>query len=483
MMNKNDKPNNLNWESGANIQDTFFENFNSSMDISILNKPLNKYKNTRLTPDSEFFCKALRSNIYFAGKGKIASCVCKRTNLYGIYPNSSIREAWFGNKHNEYQQISLLNPKSRCFTCRLQILEEDYFNVLAYGYDEYQFEEGYPVSADFELSNKCNLRCIMCTKEFSSQFNDTSAFEGEHSKEIYDDVFLEQLKEFIPHFKRALFIGGEPFLIAANYKIWTLFSKMNPACDLKITTNGTILNKQVKRTLKSGNFQIFVSLDSLHKHNYESIRKGAIFEKTMKNIEYFKEYSKRKKQPLGIFTCFMQQNWHEIPSIVEFCNNNEFEMHFNRVWYPPECALWNSNSKLLHEIIEYFESCRFPQNTILEKQNLRSFESLINQAKHWESNMLVVENYLLTQSALTNNELFGLLENKISKFETLSDLDTVELDLFRNAIENFINKTEDAISVKKRIIGVLNTPSELILTAIYFAGGIDLIINIDHGIV
>jgi MoaA/NifB/PqqE/SkfB family radical SAM enzyme len=70
---------------------------------------------------------------------------------------------------------------------------------------------------------------------------------------------------------------------------------INPKCLIMVQTNGMVLNERIKNLLSRGNFQIGVSIDSLKKEVYETIRPHGKLERVMENINYFSEYSKRKK--------------------------------------------------------------------------------------------------------------------------------------------------------------------------------------------
>jgi len=146
--------------------------------------------------------------------------------------------------------------------------------------------EVYPIRLEFELSNKCNLECAMCSGVFSSSIRANR--EGKPPlPQMYDSNFVEQLKPFIPHLKQAKFLGGEPFLIDIYYDIWELFIKSNPSCEIIITTNGTVFTNKVQRVLENLNCQIIVSLDSVTKDTYEGIRVNAVMERTLDHLDKF----------------------------------------------------------------------------------------------------------------------------------------------------------------------------------------------------
>jgi MoaA/NifB/PqqE/SkfB family radical SAM enzyme len=79
-----------------------------------------------------------------------------------------------------------------------------------------------PKVMEFELSNECNLECVMCNGSFSSSIRKNR----EKLPPIispYNDDFVNELDAFIPHLTDAKFLGGEPFMIEIYLKIGNEF--------------------------------------------------------------------------------------------------------------------------------------------------------------------------------------------------------------------------------------------------------------------
>ena len=83
----------------------------------------------------------------------------------------------------------------------------------------------------------------------------------------YDDSFVEQLREFIPHLEELRFNGGEPFAQKIVYDICMLVADINPSLRINIATNGTVYNKQVREILEKCNIHLNISIDSLDKED------------------------------------------------------------------------------------------------------------------------------------------------------------------------------------------------------------------------
>jgi MoaA/NifB/PqqE/SkfB family radical SAM enzyme len=160
----------------------------------------------------------------------------------------------------------------------------------------------YPRVMEFELSNTCNLECIMCNGYFSSSIRKNR----EHLPPIespYNDKFVDELDEFIPHLTDAKFLGGEPFMIDIYLSIWERIRKLNPNIRIHITTNGTFLNNRIKDLLEGLKAGIILSIDSVNKETYPKIRVNGSYDKVMENLEYFRDYTKRKSTFLSMAAC------------------------------------------------------------------------------------------------------------------------------------------------------------------------------------
>jgi hypothetical protein len=141
------------------------------------------------------------------------------------------------------------------------------------------------------------------------------------------------------HLIEAKFLGGEPFLIQRYWEIWERFLEVNPKVTIPVTTNGTMLTDRVLSILKALDFRIVLSIDSMVRETYESIRLNADYEEVMRHLRYFLDYMHAKGEPLFAAVCPMRQNWSEMPGMLEFANEQGARLIFNSVLYPESCSL------------------------------------------------------------------------------------------------------------------------------------------------
>jgi MoaA/NifB/PqqE/SkfB family radical SAM enzyme len=347
------------------------------------NQKYKDYQNSRPLGIRPVICYAPYKHLYFGINGDIVACCFNRSHVFGKYPQQSIKETWDGKEIKELRQFLKKSDFSKgCFHCKNRIEGGNFDAVEAMLFDKIPLNKDYPTMFSFELGNECNLRCIMCSSEYSSSI-ERSETGDIHRISPYDDAFIEQLDEFIPHLSKAKFIGGEPFLITKYYTIWEKIILLNPDCLLLVQTNATILNDKIRDFLSRGNFRISVSLESFRKETYEKIRKNGDFDKVMSNVNYFADHAKQNNYPFGISVCPIQQNWKELPEIIDRCNKLGAWIYFNTVWIPYECSLYTLNHTELKAVIDELSVYVPPEKTLNEQRNKYHFECFLNQLKAW----------------------------------------------------------------------------------------------------
>ncbi len=112
----------------------------------------------------------------------------------------------------------------------------------------------------------------------------------------YNDSFVEQLREFVPHLTEMRFNGGEPFAQKVVLDICDMVAEVNPGLKINIATNGTVYSKRVKKILSQNNAHINVSIDSLDPQRYSEIRINGKLSDVFKNFEIYKQYCGNDKE-------------------------------------------------------------------------------------------------------------------------------------------------------------------------------------------
>lgn len=405
---------------------SFLKNFRDN------NKPpknlpiqMQEYNKSRYTKNLSAFCHAPSVNMYFAQDGHVKLCCHNMEYSIGKYPDQTIEEIWSSEAakkiRKDMKDYSLFKE---CNICKADLEIGAFDEVSAKHFDSLPIHPSYPTMMEFLLTNTCNLECVMCKGEFSSLIRQNRE-KLPPIANVYDDAFISQLRPFIPHLREVRFSGsGEAFLIDVNYKIWDMILEINPQCLIMVQTNGTVLNSRIKDLLIRGNFQIGVSLDSLKKEVFETIRPHARLERVIENIHYFSNYSKERKMKFSIAMCVMRQNWKEMPEFVHFANSLNATATFHKVYHPMEFSLQTLSKGELEEITAFLSNVTLQTETSLQQKNAKHFQYLLTLFKKWESeaSTIIVEN-------LTDQEMETIVIRQAEQFFNNNSNDANEAKL------------------------------------------------------
>lgn len=345
---------------------------------------IDEFRAHRDGADLEYVCNAPFSNMYFRIDGKVGPCWLA---FHGApsWPDHSIAEIWFGpyfERIRENIRQRDLSKHGGCAVCEKNLRTGNYLAALAFAYDSRTPLKRYPKIMEFELSNKCNLECTMCRGELSSSIR-KNRDNLPPLPIVYDSRFVEELEEFIPHLEDMRFNGGEPLLHDISYAIWERVAAINPAIEITIATNGTVLNRRVREILERCRFRINVSIDALDKGNFERIRQNARYDIVMRNVQYFGEYCRRHDSKFCIMANPMRQNWWEMPELVDWCNANGYHVAFNTIVKPEFCSLINWDADNLQQVYDRLSSRRFePAENSVSDGNIRRYENLVESQIH-----------------------------------------------------------------------------------------------------
>lgn len=170
---------------------------------------------------------------------------------------------------------------------------------------------GFPIILQIELSNRCNLNCIMCPRQ--------------NMKRIMGDMELELFKKIIDQAKgksevAILHFMGESML---NSHLFEMISYCRSA-NIKtiLSTNGTLLNEEAAKKIIQSKLDILIlPFDGADKETFEKVRRGANFEKVIENIRDFLEI-KRNSSPFTIIQLIeMQETYKGKQEFLKRWNN------------------------------------------------------------------------------------------------------------------------------------------------------------------
>ncbi|MCB9204913.1 MAG: radical SAM protein [Flavobacteriales bacterium] len=383
--------------------------------------------------------------MYFNVFGEVGPCWLNLVGM-GQYPEHSIRDIWFGEKFSRLRNAILEKDLAyKCRTCHQAILDGNHHSVLSKLYDHPYGLTDYPSVMEFELSNRCNLECVMCKGDLSSTIRQNREKRPALSNP-YDEAFVEQLEEFIPHLKEAKFLGGEPFLIEEYYGIWERMIELNPNINLTVTTNGSVLNNRVQKLLTQLKFNIIISIDSFQKDVYEDIRIRGSFDRVMLNFHSFLDYSKQAGTYFQVSMNPLRRNMWQLHEYVDFCNEHGANLWFNTVVYPHRECIRTLPHEKLSELYDFLKGKKLkPRKPSCSKQvyfnNAEVFNNFVeNQLQVWMTDQKeTLERCRFDAESMTVEEFSESLERTLKKYvlddaylleqEKQKQLDTIEKQL------------------------------------------------------
>lgn len=407
--------------------------------MNLSKEALKLYDDSRYNTDKSIVCHAPFVNLNFEQNGNVRACCYNTIHILGKWPNQTIKEIWEGEKANELRtHIHENNLGGGCIECGKMIAARNYQGVRARYYDEFSpnlphdrvkrfvrkivKSKTYPKVMEFELSNECNLECVMCNGHFSSSIRKNRE-KLQPILSPYNDQFVDELEDFIPYLTDAKFLGGEPFMIDIYLKIWEKIKKINPHIRIHITTNGTFLNNRIKDLLESLQAGIILSIDSVNKSTYQKIRVNGNFDKVMENLNYFLDYTKRKRTFISIAACPIVHNWMELPEMLEFCLEKNIALYFNAVFTPLELSLREQTLEKQREILRYLKSYQLPSeatlNTNPRQLSMKAYTDFLNQLKGWleEKELLAITKAKLASDS-ANSRKFNVVHKIEVKWST-----------------------------------------------------------------
>lgn len=425
---------------------------------SLTQEQISLYNQQRkLENRTDLICSAPVKNMYFSRHGKVFVCCHNRDYPIGIYPAQTISEIWKSSAAEKIRkQIANENLSLGCQVCQLDFEKKLFREVKANHFDQLPYHADYPSMMEFELDITCNLECTMCSGEFSS----TIRKNREHLpafQSVYGQGFLEELKEFIPFLSETRFSGGEPFLIPDYIDIWEEIVQINPACLISLQTNGTVLNSRIRKILEKGRFEIGISLDSLEKETFESIRINAKFETVMENIAFFSNYCASKQTAFRLSMCVMRNNWQEMPAYLEFCNQNKAYASFHKVKTPIELGIWNLKSEELHAIYDFLNAYSFESKyeDPISQTNLKHYQNYVAQVKIWAEKQQQEEENLAGWLDLSLEEMKMKL---VDRFTVNPSIETELIRKLEDLLQTFPEETQ-----KTLILGLKNIEIQILL--------------------
>ncbi|MBZ0156313.1 MAG: radical SAM protein [Alphaproteobacteria bacterium] len=183
------------------------------------------------------------------------------------------------------------------FQRKVNAAREIYRRGFDYTYSLYRFKWNmaakygtrfaFPLHLDIEVTDACNLRCIMCVHSYKKELK-TGFIDISFARDLIDQGAGNGLYSLKFNWR------GEP-LLHKGLEDLVAYAKLKGIIDVQFNTNGMLLTEErIERLIDAGLDRIIFSLDGATKQTYERIRVGGNFDRVVENIG--KVYEKKRER-------------------------------------------------------------------------------------------------------------------------------------------------------------------------------------------
>ena len=218
-----------------------------------------------------------------------------------VINGDSINDAWLSTEMESLRSDMLHNRKNRkCSVC----WEEDRSGIRSMRFDSFNYgythqidaqHESFPIRLDIYPSNRCNLRCRICSQHYST------GWIKEAKESLNDDGRVHEnlssinrfyIEKWLPNITEIGLFGGEPLYTEDCIELMNSMVSMGHSkrITLLINTNGTIYSDELISLFKKFKKVILnFSIDDVGAR-FEYQRKGANWSQTVKNLRSYLEH-------------------------------------------------------------------------------------------------------------------------------------------------------------------------------------------------
>jgi MoaA/NifB/PqqE/SkfB family radical SAM enzyme len=169
----------------------------------------------------------------------------------------------------------------------------------------------YPIKLDIENVSRCNLRCTMCAV---SDWD-----KGTRAADLTLEAFKRLIDEQIGLVEIKLQGLGEPTMQRDDFFEMIRYARAKHIW-VRTTTNATLLHLKdtYRKLIDTDVNELQISIDGATKSSYETIRRGAVFERVLANVKKINAYQReRGVERTKMWTVVQQTNQHELTALVD----------------------------------------------------------------------------------------------------------------------------------------------------------------------
>ncbi len=155
----------------------------------------------------------------------------------------------------------------------------------------------------FDITNKCNAKCVHCPQ--STLYADNDHRPGHLDFAIFRKAIDECRGRRLQLVR--ITADGEPLIHRHLFDMveYAVAADVGPVA---LTTNGSLLTREkAERLVRAGLFMVDVSLDALHRETFERIRVGLDYDRTQASVQHLLDARDALAAPLRVMVSFVEQ--------------------------------------------------------------------------------------------------------------------------------------------------------------------------------
>jgi MoaA/NifB/PqqE/SkfB family radical SAM enzyme len=168
----------------------------------------------------------------------------------------------------------------------------------------------YPPILVLELTTRCQLECIMCSRqtEYGRNMN-MGHMNLQQAKRIIDESH-QNVSQIV------LTIMGETLLYPHLEEITAYIKRKNNGLQINLATNASLPRApQIVETIADKIDSLMISIDGMG-DAFEKVRKGSSYEIFIKNVYDISTISSRSHFSLSLNTVVLKENYHQMADLV-----------------------------------------------------------------------------------------------------------------------------------------------------------------------
>jgi len=346
-------------------------------------------------------CSALWNHQFVDGTGRIKPC-CRFESNNVRYFKDTIEGNFFSEEMSELRAASLRGERiSGCVRCNEE--EDNGKKSLRQRYNENQLLGNVNVDEpkiqwlELAISNECNIKCRMCDSKYSDKwYEEELALKGSAIKTTKIDI--RDVYPFVPTLKHLKITGGEPFVTPDHWRLldYIIESGYSKNIFLNYSTNCTVYPKAeiVDRLKQFKHVELVVSMDSIHKDEFEYLRFPSDYTAVIKNIEKFislqNEFDLRlqARPTISIF------NVLHLPETLEWLKDRNIKFNTTHLSFPDFLSITVLSKEAKQFIADKFEKFEYSDDIIRSQCDYIIKLMLSRDDSHLQNKFLRITNFL-----------------------------------------------------------------------------------------